>query len=95
MLLVVVGVAFVITAFAFFTMTLRAAQAAGESSLFMDAVAEHGMQAMIVELVVLAIATFGAMATDDYWTRRNTAASSRDEDQNQNQKKSPAEESAS
>ena len=31
---------------------------------------ENGFQALMVELAVLAIATFGAIGTDDYWNRR-------------------------
>lgn len=73
-LLVVVGVLFVITAFAYFTMTLRQSHA-GDSppSGLVDFLARHGLWLLVGELVLLAIGTFGAIGTDDYWTRRAQA----------------------
>ncbi len=71
-LLVVAGIAFSITACAYGVMTLRAvsphAHAANHPLLkFLE---NHGSQLLIAEIVVLAIATFAAIGTDDYWTRR-------------------------
>lgn len=75
-LLVIVGIAFSITAFAYFVMTLRDAQAAGVVDpkgagapllAFLD---RYGTMAMAVELVLLALATVGAISTDRYWMRR-------------------------
>jgi hypothetical protein len=73
--LVVVGILFALTACAYGVMALRAvavrsgeASASGQSLMqFLD---RYGMWVMIGELAVLALATFGAIGTDDYWTRR-------------------------
>jgi hypothetical protein len=31
----------------------------------------HGNAALMTELAILAVGTFGAIATDDYWQRRD------------------------
>ncbi len=74
--LIVAGVLFLITAFAYFTMAVREANGAvptahGLTSLL----ARHGMTALIAELALLAVATFGAIGTDDYWNRRAASRS--------------------
>ncbi len=78
-LLIVAGIAFAVTASAYGVMTLKAFSppqsqansAAGQQLLtFLD---EHGMLLLVVELIVLGIATFGAMATDSYWQKQNEA----------------------
>lgn len=75
-LLVIVGIAFSITAFAYFVMTLKGAQPGGGDGegpagaallAFLD---DHGAAAMAIELALLAVATVGAIATDRYWMRR-------------------------
>lgn len=74
-LLVVVGIAFSITAFAYFVMTLKGAQAPGGGASpagaallkFLD---DYGAIAMAIELMLLALATVGAISTDRYWMRR-------------------------
>jgi hypothetical protein len=81
LLLVVVGTAFVITASAYGVMATRALRpprvAAGaeppKSSLltFME---EHGEKLLVGELLVLAIATVGAISTDGYWAKRAAAS---------------------
>jgi hypothetical protein len=73
--LVGVGALFVVTAFAYFTMTIREMSPSGAaSSGFMTLLARHGLTALIVELILLAIATIGAIATDDYWSRKTAVA---------------------
>lgn len=75
-LLVVLGIAFALTACAYAVMTLKAVQrhdaaeptAGGVALLeFLD---RHGAELMGGELALLALATFAAIATDRYWMRR-------------------------
>ena len=76
-LLVVIGVAFVVTAMSFWVMSLNRLEAAsaapgGQATphpllAWLEA---HGMTALVVELVLLAACTVGAIGTDDYWQRR-------------------------
>jgi len=83
-LLVLVGVAFVVSAAAFCVMTVRATAAGGVPTTehpllaWMD---QHGVTLLIVELALLMISTFGAIGTDSYWQRR--AARSHDARRNQ------------
>ncbi len=80
--LLVVGVVFAITACAYGVMTvnlLSPAQVmttAPERGLvaFLD---QHGVTLLLSELGVLAIVTFAAIGTDDYWARRAAPAASR------------------
>jgi hypothetical protein len=73
-LLVIVGIAFAITACAYgvmmFTELHGSAPAVGRGALvkFMKA---HGAMLLIGELLVLAVATTGAIATDRFWQRRS------------------------
>jgi hypothetical protein len=71
-LLVVVGVLFSLTACAYFVMTLQGAnpELVRDSQGWMAVLEEHGLAILLVELAVLAVATFGAIGTDDYWTRQ-------------------------
>jgi hypothetical protein len=68
-----VGTLFVITCFGFFVMTLNqidpAQIAASRQSSFIVLMEEHGLNLLIVELVVLAICTFAAIGTDEYWSK--------------------------
>jgi hypothetical protein len=71
-LLVIAGIIFSITACAYGMMALRAIRLDADAPqtglvAFLD---EHGMALMGVELAVLAVATFAAMATDQYLSRR-------------------------
>lgn len=69
--ILITGVLFAITAFAYFTMSVRdAGNPASTSQGFMFVMARYGLQLLIAEIVVLAIATFGAISTDEYWSRR-------------------------
>jgi hypothetical protein len=81
-LLLVSGIAFVLTATAYGVMAFRdrdahAALAQSPSATadaehpLMTWMGEHGETALLTELGVLALCTFGAIGTDDYWQRRN------------------------
>lgn len=81
--LVIVGTVFVITACAYGMMAFRAVapQMPGDNPQqhpllhFMDV---YGSRLLMIEIAVLALATFAAIGTDDYWARRGTAHSARD-----------------
>jgi|SRR5688500_14592263 hypothetical protein len=70
-LLLVVGVAFAISACAYGVMTVRGLdpQRAGEAGLvgLMD---QYGLVIMVVELVLLGLLTVLAIGTDEYWSRQ-------------------------
>jgi hypothetical protein len=77
-LLVMVGTLFAITACAYCVMAFRAVSphtstatdAWGASLMqFLD---HYGMYLMLGEIVALAIATFGAIATDRYWMNKTS-----------------------
>ena len=75
-LLVLVGVAFVITAFAFWLMAssavhprLPAADLPTDHPLW-RLLEQHGDRLMLWELVALAVLTFAAIGIDGYWARR-------------------------
>ena len=78
-LLMVAGVIFALTASAYFVMALRmkspGAAELDESAPFtlVTFLDRHGMTVMIWELAALAVATFAAIGTDDFWTRRAKA----------------------
>jgi hypothetical protein len=68
--LVVVGVTFALTASLYGVMTVRKLDARAAEPAGVMAFMEHqGVTLLIFELVVLALLTFAAMASDDYWTR--------------------------
>lgn len=80
-LLLVAGIAFAMTATAYGVMAFRdarppAAGAAGNSAPtehpLMAWMSRHGEKTLMAELTLLAVFTFGAIGTDDYWQRRNT-----------------------
>ena len=71
-LLLIVGTAFGITAFAYMLMTVRMGDVAESSAgaLFFDQFFDqYGLWLMGGELTLLTLLTFAAIATDDYWTR--------------------------
>ncbi|MEO8497853.1 MAG: hypothetical protein ABI614_22530 [Planctomycetota bacterium] len=74
--LLIAGVLFVVTACAFVVMTVNARDASlggredSSSKRFVEIVDRYGFPALMIELGVLAAATFAAIATDEYWTRR-------------------------
>jgi hypothetical protein len=74
-LLVVIGIVFVVTACSYGTMAVR--EAHGNTLVYPESadtlmlwMAEHGNTALLVELALLGVCTFGAIATDEYWQRR-------------------------
>jgi hypothetical protein len=76
-LLLVVGVAFVITAAAYGVMAVRESRSAvvtpGQvvaTHPLMQWMRRHGNTALLVELAALGAFTVGAIATDDFWQRR-------------------------
>jgi hypothetical protein len=86
LLLVVVGVAFCITASAFGLMALRevrgpqtfaaAEEGAADAHPLLALMQTHGMTILLVELGLLAAFTFAAIGTDQYWTNRGSGTSS-------------------
>ncbi|HWC88685.1 MAG TPA: hypothetical protein VG433_03500 [Pirellulales bacterium] len=73
MLLVIVGIAFAITACAYGVMTfteLRGSVPAAGRGALVAFMKRHGTMLLVGELLVLAIATTGAIATDRFWQRR-------------------------
>jgi|EndMetStandDraft_5_1072996.scaffolds.fasta_scaffold1015289_1 hypothetical protein len=75
-LLVIAGTAFAITACAYCVMTVRAVSPSASSAAdswggkVMQFLDDYGMWLMLGEIVVLAIATIGAISTDRYWMKR-------------------------
>ena len=76
-LLVIVGLTFVVTAAAYGVMAVREVRAATSSEpvaehALMKWMHEHGNTALLSELAILGVCTFGAIGTDDFWQRRAT-----------------------
>lgn len=87
--LVLAGVAFGLTALGYFIMAamatydpVRAREAMDRESGLLAVMDRFGVKMMIVELIVLAAATFLAIGTDRFWTRlfesRQESSSARD-----------------
>jgi hypothetical protein len=77
-LVVVVGVAFTITACAYGTMAYRAiASTEAPTSGLMVFLDRHGVQVLAVELVILGAATMGAIWLDQFRWRESQADSGR------------------
>jgi hypothetical protein len=83
-LLVIAGVSFAVTAMAYGVMAFRAArpreansQSAATSVTTADEhplmkwMSRHGEVTLLTELALLAVCTFAAIGTDDYWQRRS------------------------
>jgi hypothetical protein len=76
-LLVLVGVVFFVTAFAYGVMAFRAdrlgrtAAAQQKPTGLMAYLDEHGGQLLTWELLALAVATTAAIGSDSYWSRRH------------------------
>ena len=70
-LLMVIGIAFVLTASTYgWSARLKLDAAAFDrNEAFIALVDRYGMIAMIVELALLTVLTFLAIGTDDYWER--------------------------
>lgn len=75
-LLVIVGIVFTVTACAYGVMAVKMSTAQGISassgSGLMELMSKHGLVILLVELVILALATFAAIGTDEYWQKRNS-----------------------
>jgi hypothetical protein len=76
-LLLVAGIAFALTATTYGVMAFRnrearpvVASASYDEHALMAWMRRHGEAALMTELAFLAVGTFGAIATDDYWQRR-------------------------
>ena len=68
--LVVVGVTFALTASLYGVMTVRNLDPrAAEPSGLIAFMEQHGVTLMVFELGVLALLTFAAIGSDDYWMR--------------------------
>jgi hypothetical protein len=85
-LLVVVGAAFAVTACAYGVTAMRAlrpsrtaADAPPQSSSLTEFMDEHGEQLLVGELLLLAVATVGAISTDGYWMRRGPTSTTAEE----------------
>lgn len=77
-LLILVGLSFVVTAAAYGVMAVRESRAAvsGEpvaDHALMKWMHEHGNTALLTELALLGVCTFGAIGTDEFWQRRAAA----------------------
>ena len=78
-LLMIAGITFALTATAYGVMAFREARPAAigqapPASIEHPLIAwmsQHGEAALLTELALLATFVFGAIATDDYWQRRN------------------------
>lgn len=78
-LLLVAGIAFLMTAVAYGVMAYRdrdmatsVTAATAERHPLMLWMSDHGNAALLTELGALAVFTIGAIATDDYWQRRKS-----------------------
>jgi hypothetical protein len=85
-LLVIVGTAFVITACAYGVTAMRAlrpvravAAAQEKPNSLIDFMSKHGEMLLVGELLVLAVATVGAISTDGYWARKANEPKTPDE----------------
>jgi len=76
-LLLIAGIAFAITATAYGVMAFRDREARGTTATasmehpLTQWMSQHGEAALMTELTLLAVCTFAAIGTDDYWQRRN------------------------
>ncbi len=72
-LLVLVGALFVVTCFAYTVMAVNQRDVehmmASRQSSLIRLMEQHGLNFLIAELIVLAICTFAAIGTDEFWTK--------------------------
>lgn len=65
-----VGVLFALTACAYTVVTVRALQPGSPAEPPIGVLLnQHGLTLIILELLLLALLTFAAIATDNYWTK--------------------------
>ena len=75
-LLVLIGIAFTLTACAYGVMAFKVVRTKAEVAAERDGAAllsyldQHGATLMAIEVALLALCTVAAMATDRYWIRR-------------------------
>lgn len=75
-LLLLIGFAFFITTCTYGVMTFRAAggtqatRQADRANSFLAAVDRYGVQALAIELGLLAVCTLGVIATDRHWSQK-------------------------
>ncbi len=70
-LLVFVGIAFGVTAFAYFVMAIRARSTMiAEAPGLMTLLDRHGAALLGIELALLALCTVGAIGWDHFWSHR-------------------------
>ena len=68
------GVVFAVTACAYVVMTVRASDPRrGDATGLIALLEQHGLAILIVEIALLGLLTFAAIATDDFWIRRHAA----------------------
>ena len=78
-LLILAGIAFVVTAAAYCVMAYRereaakAVEPAAPEHPLMSWMKQNGEMALVAELAVLGVGTIGAIGTDDFWQRRAKA----------------------
>jgi hypothetical protein len=77
-LLVLLGILFAVTACAYGVMTVKLSTAEGASASnglwLVSLMNEHGLWLLMGELGLLAVFTFAAIGTDDFWIRRQKSA---------------------
>ena len=87
-LLIPVGLAFVVTGFAYGFMAFQTVNAGSDGATVHEDhelfqwLRKHGDMAMLVELGVLAVLTVGAIATDDWWMDEGSDSPPRPESPN-------------
>lgn len=80
-LLMFVGAVFVVTCFAYCVMAVNQTDieniAASRRSSLIRLMEQHGLSFLIAELIVLAICTFAAIGTDEFWSKIGDSQSNR------------------
>jgi hypothetical protein len=95
--LLIAGVTFVVTACSYLVMIVNArdmslgGQEAPSNKRFVEIVDRYGFAALMIELGVLAGATFAAIGTDEYWTRRAEREARQRKDEDRDESENPAE----
>jgi len=91
----IAGVIFVVTTCSYLVMTIKGrdmslgGQEEASSKRFVEIVDRYGFAALMIELGVLAGATFAAIATDEYWTRRAELEAQRRQDEDNDEGQAP------
>ena len=86
-LLMIAGVVFGITACCYVVMMVQQgdpeqlALAGGEAGGLIGLMDRHGLTILMAELAILALFTFAAIGTDDYWTKKAEARAAETSDQ--------------